>query len=70
MDHLPRCPCLCYVTWLHGRIVHVVHEFMVEAAAVKIRDLRMEVRRIRYGGSRAIAMGMLCGWIFVPRVSM
>jgi hypothetical protein len=37
---------------LSSRIVHGLKEFMVEAGANKGTDLRLEVRRIRYGASR------------------
>jgi hypothetical protein len=52
MDHIPRCPCSWYIIQLHGQIVHVLEEFMLEAAATMGRDLRSEVRRIRSGASR------------------
>jgi hypothetical protein len=55
MDHIPRCPyCSYYVIRLHDRIVHVLEEFMAKAGLGKIkgRDLRLEVRRIRFGASR------------------
>jgi hypothetical protein len=52
MDHIPRCPCSLYVIKLHDRIVHVLEEFMLEARAIKGRDLRLEVRRIRSGVSQ------------------
>jgi hypothetical protein len=48
MDHIPRCACSHYVIRLHDRIVHVLEEFMVEAGAIKGRDLRSELRRIQY----------------------
>jgi hypothetical protein len=47
MDHIPWCPCSWYVIRLHDRIVRVLKEFMLEAGAIKGRDLRLEVRRIR-----------------------
>jgi hypothetical protein len=52
MDHIHRCPCFWYVTHLHDRIVHVLEEFMLEAGATKVRELRLEVHRIRSGASR------------------
>jgi hypothetical protein len=52
MDHIPRCPCSWYVIQLHGRIIHVLEEFMLEAGATKGRDLWLVVRRIRSGASR------------------
>jgi hypothetical protein len=52
IDHIPRCPCSWYVIQLHGRIVHVLEEFMLEAGATNGRDLLLEVRRIRPGASR------------------
>jgi hypothetical protein len=52
MDHIPRCPCSCYVIRLRDRIVRVLEEFMAEAGAVIGRDSRLEVRRIRSGAFR------------------
>jgi hypothetical protein len=54
MDHIPRCPCSWYVIQLHHRVVYVLYEeFMLEAGATtKGRDLRLEVRRIRWGAFR------------------
>jgi hypothetical protein len=52
MDHIPWCPCSWYVIQLHDRIVNVFEKFMLEAGATKGRDLRLEVRRIRWGASR------------------
>jgi hypothetical protein len=41
LDHVPRCPCSWYVIQLHDRVVHVLaEEFMLEAGAAKVRDLR------------------------------
>jgi hypothetical protein len=51
-------------------IVHVLEEFMIEAGAIKGRDLRLEVRRIRPGASPPLtSMGMSCGWILRLRIS-
>jgi hypothetical protein len=52
MDYIPRCPCSWYVTQLHDRIIHVLEEFMLATGAIKGRDLRLEVRRIRSEASR------------------
>jgi hypothetical protein len=45
--YIPPCPCSHNVIRLHDRLVHVVKEFMTEAGAVKGRDLRLGVRRMR-----------------------
>jgi hypothetical protein len=52
IDHIPRCPCSWYIEQFHDRVVHVLEEFMLKAGATKARDLPLEVRRIRSGGSR------------------
>jgi hypothetical protein len=52
MDHIPRRPCSWYAIQPHDRIVHVLEDFMLEAGALKGRDLRLEVRRIWSGASR------------------
>jgi hypothetical protein len=41
VDHIPRRPCSWHVIHLHDRIVHVLEEFMLEAGAVKGRDLQL-----------------------------
>jgi hypothetical protein len=68
IDHIPRCPCSLYVIMLHNRIVNVLEEFMEEAGAIKGRDLRSEVRRIRYAASRDRPK-MSCGLILRLRIS-
>jgi hypothetical protein len=51
MDHIPQCQCSWYVIQLHGRAIRVLEECMLEAGAIKRRDLRLEVHRIRSGAT-------------------
>jgi hypothetical protein len=41
-----------YVTRLHDRIVHVLEELTGEAGAIEGRNLRLEVRGVRFVASR------------------
>jgi hypothetical protein len=52
MDQIPRYLRPWYAIYLHDRVAHVLDEFMLEAGAIKGRDVRLEVRRIRSGASR------------------
>jgi hypothetical protein len=52
MGHIPMCPCSWYVIQVHGRVVHVLEEFILEAGATKGQDSRLEVHRSRSGASR------------------
>jgi hypothetical protein len=50
MDHISRYPCSSYVIKINRRIVHVLKQFMGRGCLGF--NLRLEVRRIRYGASR------------------
>jgi hypothetical protein len=52
-DHIPHCPCSArYVIRSGYRIVQVLKEFVAEAGAIKGKDLRFGVRKIRSWASR------------------